>query len=400
MKAWRGPITSAIAVMAVGIGLGCFGAGGAALAGPSCPDGSIKVGAVSTITGPADFSEVPKAAKAVFDQLNAKGGIDGCKIDYTIEDDKADPQAATQAARDLVDNKGVVVMAGSASLLECQVNAGYYSQRKILSIQGLGVDPACYNSPNISPVNVGPYVLSTAMLDYATNTLKLKKLCAFFIIIGGTQDAYKQAVVDWEKQTGQKLALYDPTLPFQGDYTPYLLKARAAGCQGVLFNTIEPQVVQVVKTADAQKMHGIDWLFLSPGYTVQVAKALAHTLQTVYAGTEWEPYTNSTSPANREWREALSAAHEPLTAFTQAGFEAAKILIQVIQGINGPVTRESMTKALHDMKPIPNSLVGTPYYFGPGMKHASSQATKIVTRENGAGKVVTPNWVILPPAKD
>lgn len=399
MTTWRRSLTSAIAAVAIGIGLGCLGLAGSAEAAPTCPGGWIKVGAVSTITGPADFSEVPKAAEAVFNQLNAKGGIDGCKIKYYIEDDKADPQAATQAARDLVDNKGVVVLTGSASLLDCQVNAGFYSQRHILSIQGLGVDPACYNSPNISPVNVGPYTLSTAVLMYASQTLKLKKLCAFFIIIGGTQDAYKQAVADWEKLSGQKLVLYDPTLPFQGDYTPYLLKARAAGCQGVLFNTIEPQVVQVVKTADAQKMTGIDWLFLSPAYTVQVAKALANTKQTVYAGTEWEPFTNSTSPANKAWREALTAAHQPLTAFTQAGFEAAHILIQVIQGMNGPVTRESIAKALHDMKPIPNSLVGTPYYFGPGKKHASSQATKIVTLEHGHWKVVTPNWVILPQPK-
>jgi branched-chain amino acid transport system substrate-binding protein len=76
----------------------------AAAAGPTCPDGAIKVGAVSTITGPADFSEVPKATKAAFDALNAAGGLNGCKIDYTIEDDKADPAVAAQAARALIDN--------------------------------------------------------------------------------------------------------------------------------------------------------------------------------------------------------------------------------------------------------------------------------------------------------
>lgn len=119
---------------------------GASAAGPTCTDGKIVVGAVSTITGPADFSEVPKAAKAMFDQVNASGGINGCMIDYTIADDKADPQVAAQSARDLVDNKGAVVMAGSASLLDCAVNAGYYDKQGILSVHGLGVDPVCFNS--------------------------------------------------------------------------------------------------------------------------------------------------------------------------------------------------------------------------------------------------------------
>lgn len=124
------------AAVAIGLAALC----GPALAKPTCANGVIKVGAVSTITGPADFSEVPKATKAEFDQINAKGGIDGCKIDYTIADDKADPQVAAQAARDLIDNKGVVAMVGSASLLDCQVNAQTYQRKNVLSVQGLGVD--------------------------------------------------------------------------------------------------------------------------------------------------------------------------------------------------------------------------------------------------------------------
>lgn len=388
------------AAMVLALSLGGIVLSAGAHAAPTCKDGAIKVGAVSTITGPADFSEVPKAAKATFDALNAKGGIDGCKIDYTIEDDKADPQAATQAARDLVDNKGVVVLTGSASLLDCAVNANYYVQKKILSVQGLGVDPACFNSPNISPVNVGPYVLSTAVLYYASHTLKLDRLCADFIIIGGTQEAYKEGIANWEKLTGKKIVNLDLTLPFQGDYTPYLLKARDMGCQGVLFNTVEPGVVQIVKTAEAQKIKGVDWLFLSPGYTDQVAKTLANTDQPVYVGTEWEPYTDVDSPANKEWRAALTAEGQPLTAFTQGGYESAMMLIDVLRTIDGPVTRESVTKALRTMKPIANTLVGTPYYFGPDKKHGSSRATKIVKLVDGKWVVETPNFVVLPDVKE
>ncbi|MGO4841317.1 ABC transporter substrate-binding protein, partial [Rhizobiaceae sp. 2RAB30] len=60
-----------------------FQSGTALAAGPTCADGTIKVGAVSTVTGPADFSEVPKATQAAFDAVNAAGGINGCKIEYT-----------------------------------------------------------------------------------------------------------------------------------------------------------------------------------------------------------------------------------------------------------------------------------------------------------------------------
>ncbi len=366
-------------------------------AGPTCTDGKIAVGAVSTITGPADFSEVPKAAKAMFDQVNASGGINGCMIDYTIADDKADPQVAAQSARDLVENKGAVVMTGSASLLDCAVNAGYYDKQGILSVHGLGVDPVCFNSPSVSPVNVGPYTLATAMLQYASTKLGAKKLCGIFWIVGGTDEAYKGAVARWEKLSGQTFGMVDLTLPFQGDYTPYVLKARDAGCDAVVMNTVEPQIVQMINTADAQNITGINWLFLAPGYTVQIAKALAASKQSIYVGTEWEPYTEANSKANEGWNSAMTAAGMPLTAFTQGGFESASILIDVIKGIDGPVTRESVSAALHNLAPVNHPLVGTPYTFGMAKSHASSQGTKVVKLEAGAWKVETPDWFILPP---
>lgn len=380
---------------ALPLGLAVFG--GHAFAKPTCVDGVIAVGAVSTITGVADFSEVPKATKAEFDRLNAKGGIDGCKIEYTIADDKGDPQVAAQAARDLIDNKKVVAMVGSASLLDCQVNALTYQRSNTLAVQGLGVDSACFNSPSVSPVNVGPFTLTTAMAYYATKTLHAKKMCAFFIIIGGTQEAYKKALTDWEKITGQKLHLLDLTVPIQGDLTPYLIKARDAGCDAVVNNGVEPNVVQWVKTADAQKITGINWLFLAPGYTVQVAKALADTKQPVYAGTEWEPYTEAGSPANQEWIATMKAADRPLTAFSQGGYLAAQVFEDVLRGMNGPVNHDTVAKALRGMtKSVKYPLAGSPWIFGEGKTHTPMQSTKIMKLDNGAWKLETPQWVTLP----
>jgi branched-chain amino acid transport system substrate-binding protein len=381
--------------LAAGVGAALW-SGSALAAGPTCPDGPIKLGAISTITGPADFSEVPKAAKAMYDSVNAAGGINGCKIDYEIADDKADPQVAAQAARDFIDNKKVVAMTGGASLLECAVNAPTYKRSNVRSVDGLGVDPVCFNSPNIAPVNVGPYTLTTAMGLFATKTLKTKNLCAMFIIIGGTQEAYKAAIDRWEKLTGQKAKMIDLTVPISGDYTPFVIKARDAGCDAVVSNAIEPGVVAWVKTADAQKITGINWLFLSPGYTVEVTKALADSKQPIYVGTEWEPYTEQNSPANKDWIAAMNAAKRPLTAFSQGGYLSAQATLDIIKSINGPVTRDSVNKALLSMKPASYPLAGSPYVFGPGETHSPMQSTKVMKLANGAWTVETKDWLVVP----
>jgi branched-chain amino acid transport system substrate-binding protein len=377
-------------------GLGTAMSGPAFAAGPTCPDGPIKLGAISTITGPVDFSEVPKAAKAMYDAVNAVGGINGCKIDYEIADDKADPQVAAQAARDFIDNKKVVALTGGASLLECAVNAPTYKRAGVSSVHGLGVDPVCFNSPNIAPVNVGPYTLTTAMGLFASNTLKTKNLCAMFITFGGTQEAYKASIARWEQLTGQKAKLVDLTVPTSGDYTPFLIKARDEGCDAVISNAGEPGVVAWVKTADAQMVTGINLLFLSSGYTVEVAKALADSKQLIYVGTEWEPYTEENSAANKDWITAMNAAKRPLTAFSQGGYLSAEAMLGVIRSIDGPVTRNSINKALASMKPVSYPLAGSPYVFGPGATHAPMQATKVMKLAKGTWTVETRDWVIVP----
>ncbi|WP_249149051.1 ABC transporter substrate-binding protein [Bradyrhizobium manausense] len=365
-------------------------------AGPTCPDGPIRIGSITSATGPVDFSDAPKAAKALFDATNAVGGIDGCRIAYELADDKADPQVAAQAARDLIENKKVVTMAGGASLLECAVNSQLYKRSNLSSIPGLGVNPVCFVSSNIAPVNVGPYTLETALGLFATSQLRVKNVCVLLTIIGGSLEAHKAALARWEAISGQKAKLVDLTVPTTGDYTPFVIRARDAGCEAVISNAVEPTVVAIVKTADAQKISGINWMFLSPGYSVEVGKALAATQQAVYAGTEWEPYTDQNSDANKEWISAMNSAGLPLTAFSQGGYLSARVIIDVIKGIDGPVTRDSVSKALSSMNPVSYSLAGSQYVFGSASTHAPMQATKVMKLEKGNWTVATKDWFVVP----
>lgn len=361
--------------------------------------GAITVGSVNTLSGPATFPEASQAAKAVFDEVNEQGGINGRKINYVVADDKADPSTAAQVARDLLQNKKAVALAGGASLLDCQVNGPFYKQTKVISVQGTGVDPGCFSSPNISPVNTGPYFGSTVALYYGSETLKIDKLCAFFSIIGGTADAYKDAVARWSKLTGKKLVIEDRSLSgATTDFTPYILRARDAGCKGVLFNGVEPMVVGWVKAAQAQKVSGIKWLFLAPAYSVAAGKAFGTAGKDVLALSEFEPYSDEKSVAAKDWRALMTKRGVPLTSFAEGGYLAATHLVTALKGIKGDITREAVTKAMKELQPLPSPMTGSPYAFGPGDTHASNLSGKFVTPDNGGWKVLTPEWIRLPNA--
>jgi branched-chain amino acid transport system substrate-binding protein len=241
--------------------------------------------------------------------------------------------------------------------------------------------------------------MTTIMGKFAVDTLGSKAVCALFVVIGGTQEAFKQSISEFETLTKQKMRMVDLTLPPQGDLTPFLIKARDSGCDAVITNESEPGTIQWMKTVEDQKITGINWLFLAPAYTEQIAKVLAKTAQPVYAGAEWEPFTDTGSAANAGWSSAMKRANRPPTGLSQGGVMSAQIFVDVLKGLDGPVTRENVTKALQAMKPVSNPLGGNPYQFGADAAHAPMHAAKVVKLENGTWKVVTANWLVLPEAR-
>lgn len=76
-----------------------------------CRDGAITVGIAKAKSGPASFFDIAgtRGAQVAFDQINADGGIKGCKIKTIEGDTKSDPAVGAQVARSLVE-KGAQIL--------------------------------------------------------------------------------------------------------------------------------------------------------------------------------------------------------------------------------------------------------------------------------------------------
>ncbi|MFF1571932.1 ABC transporter substrate-binding protein [Leifsonia sp. NPDC058292] len=384
---------AAVAASAALVLSGCSGGAGGDGAG------KIVVGSVNTKSGAAAFPEASQAAAAVFADQNAKGGINGHKIDYKSLDDKGDPATASANAREIVGSDEAVAMVGSASLIECEINAKYYEQQKVLSIPGVGVDTGCFDNANISPANVGPFNDMTLTLYWGSEVAKLDNICVLLEIAGSTRPAYQKAIDKWTEITGKKPLYVDDTVPYgASDYTPYIVKAKDAGCKALAINPVEPDAIAQVKAANAQGWNDVNWLYLTSVYSDNFAKAVSDAGAGIYVPAEFYPFTDASSDINKDWRTLMQKNDIPLTSFSQGGYLAAKYFIQVADGIKGDITRESVTKALHDMKPIENPMVGTPYSFGTAKTHAGNTAgwpIKLVTGKN-AWELNGDDWIRIP----
>ncbi|MFV0432629.1 MAG: ABC transporter substrate-binding protein [Leucobacter sp.] len=375
---------------------GCTAAGGAGDGEASGDAAPIRIGAISSITGPAPFPEVPAAAQAVFDRVNAEGGIDGRMIEFISEDDGADPAQASQAARRLVDENEVVAMVGSASLVECSANAAFYAQRGIVSLTGTGVEPTCFESANIAPVNNGTIQGYASLLYFASEELGHDRVCPVILNSAGLTDPYLDLIDGWKAETGSEPPLVDTTVNLGDDVTPVLLAVRDAGCEAVVFNSNEPVATAFMNTAKQQDvLDGVDYLTLTSAYSEAVVDTLDEqgTLG-LYANSEFVPFIGD-DPELEEWRTTLTEAEVPLTSLSQGGYVAAEIMVEALRGIDGEITPEAVRQALLDAGEIENPLLGMPFVFTDADAHNPNRASLMVQATED-GWVTASDWVVVP----
>jgi branched-chain amino acid transport system substrate-binding protein len=363
---------------------------------PAATDGEpIQVGAVVSLTGPAVFPEASAAASAYFAHVNDNGGVAGRPIEYTTLDDAGDPTQAASAARSLVEDTGVVALAGGASLLECAVNGQYYAEQAVFNVSGTGVDPGCFASPNISPVNTGPYLGTTVSLYYLSEERGFESVCYVQQSVPSFNDAFSAAADQWSALTGKQLAtpiqFFNPT----DDVTPLVVNL-SGSCDAVFMSLNEAPLLAFMQAVQLQGGSG-DMVLMTQtsGFTEQVAGTLGDVGQGLLANSEFIPF-NSDDPALDEWRSIMEANDVPLTSFAIGGYLAAKILVDTMASIDGEITRESVNDALAALDSYETPLLGNPYSFGVADAHNPNRSSMIVELVGGTWTTPTGEWISLP----
>ncbi len=359
----------------------------------------VKIGSVNSLTGPFPFPEASAAAQAVFDRYNSDPDR-AFDIEYFIEDDAADPAIASQAARKIVTQDGIALLAGGASLLDCAVNGGFYAENGLYAVQGTGVDEVCFASRNIAPVNTGPYVGLTVSLYFMSEILGHESICYVQFDTGTGAEPRAAAIARWEKITGNTLTSLD-LYPPGDDLTPYVVKAMDSGCTGVFEGGLDFTAIawdQAVATQGAT----FDSVHFTSAYTAGFAEAVPNPATPTYANSEFEPFTDLDSPALTDWRALMEAAGVPLTSFAEGGYLAGLIAIDIVE--NAGITadddlttqRSKIEQSLLTMEPFENPMLGVPYIFGDAEAHSPNYASKFVQLIDGAWVTVTDEFVILP----
>ena len=208
----------------------------AALAFAQPASAQIKIGSVLSVTGPASFLGDPekKTLEMYVDQINAKGGVNGEKLQLIIYDDAGNANSAKTFATRLIEEDKVVAMIGGTSTGATLAMIPVFEDAQVPFISLAGAIQI------VEPVR--KWVFKTPHTDKMAcqkifADLKARNLTTVGMISG--TDAFGKSMRDQcvavAPQDGIKIAHEETYGPRDSDMTPQLTNVKnTAGVQAVV----------------------------------------------------------------------------------------------------------------------------------------------------------------------
>jgi branched-chain amino acid transport system substrate-binding protein len=345
----------------------------------------ITIGAIYTKQPGLDFSGIVNAARAYFACVNDSGGIGGRPIEYLAEDEQTNPQQVASLATKLVEEDKVLALAGSASVLDCSVNAEYYAKRKINAVVA-GIPNDCFQSPAIAAVNSGPLLSNQGAVQYLVS--QGAKSIVLSSASGPGAEAALQAGIAYARGKGLRTTTDMQKVPLtDADAVALNIVDRAGEGGGVLLAYTPPDALKILKAAEAQGViDKVRWACPTACNDAALVKALSPAWDGKLAVNAELSLPAADDPDDTLYRDVMAkyAPKEALGSFGQMGFLAAKIVSDTIARLPGSeLTQEGVNAAIKRVDDYKTGVLCTPWYFGDGAVHIPSSSTRTIVPQGG-----------------
>lgn len=238
----------------------------ATVTGSGAQSRTVKIGAIFSQTGPASFLGAPEAktAQMLAEQVNAKGGVLGRRVEVIIKDSGGSPEKAVSFAKQLIDEEKVLAIIGPST-------SGETMQIKPLCEENKMILVSCAAAETI--VNpLAKYVFKTPQKDsqaviWIYRTMKEMGIGKIAVLTGndGFGMAGKKQLEDLAGASGIQILANEVYDKGATDLTDILTKVKGTpGVQAVVNWSIVPAQSIVAKN---MKQIGLDVpLFQSHGF--------------------------------------------------------------------------------------------------------------------------------------
>ena len=217
---------------------------------------TIKIGYPMPLSGPASVYGVPvvKGAEMAVQEINAKGGVLGRKLELLTRDSKASADEAVRLARELIIKNGVDFLVGTLTSAEAPAVSTIAKENKIVFIA-----PTSKTVQLVAPKNLHPYIFRLASntdIDGRTGASiiagwkDVKRVATIAPDYAYGRDAVG-AFVDFIKKARPDIEIVDQQWPKlgQSDFTPFITAQMAKKPDAVFCDVFGGDFVTFAKQA-------------------------------------------------------------------------------------------------------------------------------------------------------
>jgi branched-chain amino acid transport system substrate-binding protein len=337
-----------------------------ALSVTSALAGTIKVGAILAVTGPASFLGAPEAKtlEMLVEDINAKGGINGNKVELVIKDSGASPEKAVSFTKQLIEEEKVFAILGPST-------SGETMAIKNIAEEGKTILLSCAAAEVI--VNpVAKYVFKTPQKDsYAVIKIfqQMKKMGITRIGVlssnTGFGKAGKEQIEKLAPEHGIQIVVNEVYDKAATDLTAEVTKVKAANVQAIVNWSIEPAQAIVIK--NVRQIGMTVPIFQSHGFgNINYVKAAGPAAEGVIFPAGRLLVADALSDKNPQkalllsYKKAYEGKYkEDVSTFGGHAYDAMKILEQAMKAAGPGADKDKVRTTIENMK----GLVGTAGIF-------------------------------------
>jgi len=386
MSAWRRGFAALGLVLLIGNAQGQT---------PGVTDNEIVIGLFGPLSGPLVAYGVDplNAARMVYDDINAKGGINGRKIRLVIEDDKCNPNELVAVVKKLITVDRVFLLHGGSCTAAIAAAQEYVVREKVpyVMLNAAG-DNAVFPATRymFGSFQATQRVYGSALAEYAVKGLGAKRIA---IIVhdddyGKANLAASKAVVE---RLGGTVVAQERIPPNITDITAPVLNIRAAKPDAILSGAYPAPAVLLAQKYGEFGMSNIPLMQANQGIPTpsvyaknvgnpEALKNLYHT---------WAFNDISDAAIKARWT-GMYKKHFPDREpgpFMVTGLPSVLSVVDTLQRMGREVSREKFVDTMEKLDLKTDTMTG-PLQFAPGRRDALRSV--VVVKYDGVTQKVMP----------
>jgi branched-chain amino acid transport system substrate-binding protein len=359
--------------------------GRAAAAARGVSDTEIIIGMMTDLSGvtAVQGSNAANSIRMAFEEVNAKGGINGRKVRFIVEDMQYLVPKAVQAMNKLVNLDNIFLSLSSGGTPQMDAVLPMMIEKGVPSVFPLTCARSMYE-----PLNKYKYGQFSSYYD------QMRACVKYFVEIKGKKvigSMYQETdfgkdchagVVAQLEATKLKLGGVAASRPTDTDFNAQVTRLKEAGCDLVCMGTIVRDTIIILQTA--RKMGwNVDFCGQFATYSTAVAEAPGEPAEGFYSMSPGlYAYPDDPRPAVRDvaarYRQRFGI---DINYLGEAGYAAAACLIDVLQRAGRELTLETFQASMETIRDWRDIFGGPPLTITATNHHASNESFLSVVKK-------------------